>query len=167
MNSITKEFENFSRKVIEHARGSNGGFETGMQAGVLHRPKLCSFCTAADNCTPSIAPFCFFPESPFCPWMPRDASCYGPTSRRQPTRRGSCSDSTKNLLVQYVIAALTYFYHSQSAAPLVTTLEFLWRRRAVHRFNDSHRDCRVGRALDWPNFLSLRSDLKSDTLPRT
>jgi len=30
MNSITKEYENFSRKVIEHARGSNDRFETGL-----------------------------------------------------------------------------------------------------------------------------------------
>lgn len=31
-NSITKEYENFSRKVIEHARGNNDGFETAVQA---------------------------------------------------------------------------------------------------------------------------------------
>ena len=71
---------------------------------LLHRRQLHTFYCA-------VLPF--FLESPFCPWMPRDASCFGPsTSRRQPTRRRSCSDSTKNLLVQYVIAALMYCHSS-------------------------------------------------------
>lgn len=114
MNSITKEYENFSRKVIEHARGSNDRFETGLLLLLL---VWCgqNFVPFAPQTTAHLLlrRFAFFLESPFCPWMPRDASCFGPsTSRRQPTRRRSCSDSTKNLLVQYVIAALMYCHSS-------------------------------------------------------
>jgi hypothetical protein len=122
MNSITKEFEHFSRKVIEHARGSNGGFETGMQACWCRGQNFVPF---APQTTAHLLlrRFAFFLESPFCPWMPRDASCYGPTSRRQPTRRGSCSDSTKNLqLVQYVIAAAAAAVLC-IITPLVSTLD--------------------------------------------
>ena len=82
MNSITKDFEHFARKVIEHARGSNGGFETVACRDCRLDKTLCLFHRTRQLHTLLLRRFAFFLESPFCPCIPpRDASCRGPTSR--------------------------------------------------------------------------------------
>ena len=143
MNSITKEFEHFSRKVIEHARGTNGGFETGMQAWWCPGQNFVPF---APQTTAHLLlrRFAFFLESPFCPWMPRDASCYGPTSR--PDAAAVLTQPKICSLFNMLSPPQSYVLSLPFAQPWIAQQEFLWTRRAVHRFNDSHRDCCCGQS---------------------